>query len=396
MESEAARPAADAVLVAELVTARSALDALGAEWDALAVACDRPQMAPGVVLPWWRHVAPANARPRVVVVRDGERLVGLAPFYVDPSARRARIDYRLPGIELCGGLAPLATRDREWEVAGAICATLALATPRPDVIALEGVPTASTWAAALRAHWPGARRPAVHRYQVHGSPVVTLREPSFEAWLGAKSSNFRGQMRRLRRRFAAAGGVTRTTTEATLDDDVATFARLHAQRWEDRGRSNLVELGERLPAMLADVGRALLPSGRFRLRVLELDGEAISSQLFLAAGSTVLYVNGGWDDRHAQLKPSMLGLLDTVEQAFATGERRIDLGVGEQPYKQRFADDGDPVGWSIVMPPARRRPFTRAHTAPMLAGYALRSAAKRALSDAQAERVRAVRARLPT
>jgi CelD/BcsL family acetyltransferase involved in cellulose biosynthesis len=128
--------------------------------------------------------------------------------------------------------------------------------------------------------------------------------------------------------------------------------------------------------------------------MLELDGEPISAQLFLAAGRTVLYVNGGWDERHAALKPSMLGLLYTVEATFATGERRIDLGVGEQSYKQRFANDDDPVGWSILMPPGRRRLLTRAGTAPMLARYALRDVAKRVLTDAQAKRVRAVRARL--
>jgi len=146
--------------------------------------------------------------------------------------------------------------------------------------------------------------------------------------------------------------------------------------------------------MLADVGRALLPSGRFRLRMLELGGEPISAQLFLAAGRTVLYVNGGWDERHAALKPSMLGLLYTVEATFATGEQRIDLGVGDQSYKQRFADADDPVGWSILLPPGRRRLLTRAHTAPMLVRYALRGAAKRMLTDAQAKRLKGLRARV--
>jgi CelD/BcsL family acetyltransferase involved in cellulose biosynthesis len=354
------------MLAAEMVTARDALEPLSAEWDALAVACGRPQMAPGFVLPWWRHVAPPDARPRLVAVREGDRLVGIAPFYVEPSARRTRIDYRLPGIELCAGIAPLAVRDCEWDVATAIGAELACAKPRPSLIALEGVPIASPWAIALRERWPGARRPTLRQYHLHGCPLVTLREASFDAWLAGKSSNFRGQMRRLRRGFAAAGGTTRLATDATLDEDVAAFARLHAQRWEGRG---------------------------FRLRMLDLEGEPISAQLFLAAGETVLYLNGGWDKRHAKLKPSMLGLLDAIEETFATGERRIDLGVGDQAYKQRFANGNDPVGWSILMPPGPWRPLTRAHTAPMRVRYATRDVAKRALSDQQADRLRALRAR---
>ncbi len=382
------------MLAAEMVTAQDALEPLSAEWDALAIACDRPQVTPGFVLSWWRHVAQPDARLRFVVVRDGELLVGIAPFYVEPSAHRARIDYRLPGIELCAGIAPLAVRGREWDVAAAIGETLAHATPHPSLIALEGLPLAAPWPAALRERWPGARRPTLRQYHLDGCPLITLRERSFEAWLAGKSANFRGQMRRLRRGFAAAGGTTRLAADATLEQDVATFARLHAQRWDGRGESNLVRLGARLPAMLADAGRALLPSGRFRLRMLELDGEAISAQLFLAAGQTVLYVNGGWDERQAKLKPSLVGLLDTVEQTFATGERRVDLGVGEQAYKQRFADGNDPVAWSVLIPPGPRRPLTRAHTAPMRMRYLVRDAAKRTLTHEQADRLRALRARL--
>jgi CelD/BcsL family acetyltransferase involved in cellulose biosynthesis len=381
-------------LVTQTVTAQDALEPLSAEWDALAAACDRPQMAPAFVLAWWRRVASPDAQPRLVTVRERGRLVGIAPFYVEPTARRARIDYRLPGIELCGGMAPLAVHGRETEVATSVGAALADATPRPHLIALEGLPTASPWAAALRDSWPGARRPTLRQYQVHGCPIVTLKEPSFDAWLADKSTNFRSQMRRLRRHFTAAGGTSRLSTEATLERDVWAFVHLHEQRWDGRGYSNLVQLGERLPAFLQDLGEALLPSERFRLRMLELDGEAISAQVFLAAGDTVLYVNGGWDERHARLKPSMLGLLDTVETTFSQNERRIDLGAGEQAYKLRFADDNDPIGWSILVPPGHRRLITRAHTAPMLTRYALRDAAKRALSDEQTAKLRTLRARL--
>ena len=381
-------------LVTQTVTARDGLEPLAGEWDELAVASSRPQMTPSFVLAWWRHVASPDAQPRIVTVRDEGRLVGIAPFYVEPSARRARIDYRLPGIELCGGLAPLAVGGRESEVAASIGAALAEATPRPHLIALEGLPTDSPWAAALHDRWPGARRPTLRQYHAHGCPIVTLREPSFDAWLAAKSTNFRGQMRRLRRQFTAAGGTSRLTTDATLERDVTAFVRLHEQRWEGRGCSNLVQLGERLPAFLQDVGETLLPSERFRLRVLELNGTAISAQLFLAAGDTVLYLNGGWDERHAKLKPSMLGLLDTVEATFSQAERRIDLGPGEQAYKQRFADDTAPVGWNILVPPGHRRLITRAHAAPMLTRYALRDAAKRALTEEQAAKLRTLRARL--
>ena len=123
------------MLISELITSLPALAAVEAEWDGLAIVCALPLMAPALILAWWRHLAPPGAQPRAVVVRDGDQLVGLAPFFVEPDARRGRVDYRLPGIEV--RLAPLAVPGREWEVAAAIGRELASARPLPDVIALD-------------------------------------------------------------------------------------------------------------------------------------------------------------------------------------------------------------------------------------------------------------------
>ncbi|HEX5146224.1 MAG TPA: GNAT family N-acetyltransferase [Conexibacter sp.] len=381
------------MLAAELVTDVEALDALAPQWDALAADCALPQMSPAWVLAWWRHVAPDGAQPRTVVVRDGAELVGVAPYYVETGGG-GRVDYRLPGIEIAARLAPLARRDREWDVAEAIGATLARATPRPDALLFEGVPVESHWLTALRERWPGALRPPLRSTSFDGNPVATLAGDSFEQWLAARSSNFRGQMRRLRRRFADAGGSSRLATRATLAADAATLTRLHAMRWDGRGHSNLVDLGDRFSAMVVELGERLLDERRFALRVLELDGEPVAAQLFVGAGGTVLFVNGGWDERHAALKPSLLCLLDAVEDGFAAGADRLDLGVGEQSYKLRFADGSLPLAWAVLLLPTPRLPLTAARTAPALAQARLRDGAQRMLSEQHVERLRAARQRL--
>ena len=378
---------------AELVTEVERLAELTPEWDALAAECGMPQLSPAWVLAWWRHVAPPAAALRAVVVRDGAALAGLAPYYVERGTG-GRVDYRLPGIEIAGRLAPLARTGREWDVAEAIGAALAGADPRPDALLFEAAPVEALWAAALRERWPGPLRPRLWRTNLDACPLVTLREESFDAWLAGKSSNFRGQMRRLRRRFAEAGGISRLATRETLADDAATLTRLHAMRWVGRGHSNLVDLGDRFSALVHDAGEQLIDDGRLSLRVLELDGEPVCAQLFLAAGATALFVNGGWDERHADLKPSLLCLLDAVEDAFAHGAQRIDLGVGQQSYKLRFADGSMPVEWGVLMAPGRRLPLTALRTAPAFARSELRAGALRVLSDEQVERLRTAQRRL--
>jgi CelD/BcsL family acetyltransferase involved in cellulose biosynthesis len=380
----------------ELITDLSAMEALYAEWDALAVAGKLPQMSPAWQLAWWRHLAPDVAQPRVIAVRNKSRLVGIAPFFVQPSARHRRVDYRLPGIELAVRLAPLALPGSEWRVAGAIGRALDQADPRPDAIALEGSPLASHWPVALRESWPGPMRPLMRRYSIYGSPTVSLREPSYEAWLRTKSAHFREHMRKQRRKFEAAGGSARLSTAETLDSDIDTLMRLHTTRWESLGASNLVARGERMPAMLRDVGRQLLAESRFRLMVLELDGEPISAHLALAAGGEILAVNGGWDERWARLSPTVVHCLYLIENAIEHGDERIDLGLGEQAYKRRLADGNDPVAWVLLMVPGRRLALTATRTTPLLARYGVRDAAKRALTKEQIDALRSLRQRVHT
>jgi CelD/BcsL family acetyltransferase involved in cellulose biosynthesis len=381
------------MLTGESIVDLGAMEDLYAEWDALAVACALPQMSPAWVLAWWRALAPHGAAPRVVAVRDAGRLVGLAPFFVEPG-RGGRVDYRLPGIELAVRLAPLALPGREWHVAETFAHVLARADPRPDAIALEGTPLASHWPAALCARWPGPVRAIAWQYALYGCPTVSLRAPSYEAWLEGKSASFRRETRRHRRAFLAEGGSVRMSTRATLSDDIAAFVRLHTARWQSLGASNLVARGERMPAMLEDVGESLVDQGRFRLMMLEIDGEPVSAHLALAAGGEVLFVNTGWDERFARLSPSSVNMLYALEHAFACGDRRVDLGLGEQAYKQRVADGDDPVAWVLIATPGRRLALTLLRSAPLLARYAVRDAATRALSAEQAQRLRAARRRL--
>jgi CelD/BcsL family acetyltransferase involved in cellulose biosynthesis len=379
------------VLAARLIEDLPALEELREEWDELAVLDALPLMAPDWVLPWLRRLAPAGAEPRVVVVYEGEELVGIAPFYVVHHGSRGRIDYRLPGIELGARLAPLAKPGREWEVAEAVAHTLAGATPRPDLVALESVPPDSLWLAALREQWPARIRPPIRVYHVHGSPTVTLSAGTFESWMASRSASFRKNCRRRGRMFEAEGGVMRLGSVQTLPADIETLMHLHTERWSERGESSLTARADRLPAMLEEAGRALTESGRFRIWVMEIEGRPIWANLFLAAGGELLAVNSGWDERWARMSPPLLGMLHAIEDAFQRGDRRLDLGIGDDPFKLQFADGNDPVAWGILLAPGARLPVTALGTAPMLLASALRDTAKRTLTPEQLDRLRRLR-----
>ncbi len=374
---------------ARLVSDLAGLEQIAAEWDVLAQINKRPLQAPAWLLGWLRHLAPKSAQPRAVAVHAEGELVGLAPFYVNSSSG-GRLDYRLMGDALPRS-SPLVRPGFERDAAIAIGEVLHQAKPRPDVIALEGEPSNSSWGCLLRDHWPGSIRPPTRRYLVKDSPTLDLGAESFDAWLAGKSSNFRGQMRRIRRDFVQAGGSARISDLDTLEADIDAFMRLHSTRWEGRGTSSIAARSAQMRAIFGDVGRAHTESLRFRLWMLEIEGEPISAQLFVEAGGEVVYMNGGWDERFAKLKPAILGILYAVEDSFARREERIDLGPGGQPYKLRFADGNDPIAWTILMVPGRRLPLTAARLTPMLTHAAARSLAKRSLSARNADRARRIR-----
>ncbi len=186
------------------------------------------------------------------------------------------------------------------------------------------------------------------------------------------------------------------STQQTLSQDVATFMHLHTLRWEGRGQSSLVAYGERMTAMLNAVGQAPNETNPIRIIIVEIDGQPIAAQLCAAVGGEILFINSGWDERFAKLSPAILAELAALEDAFARGERRADLGPGEQLAKLRLADGNDPLAWTILMLPGRRLPLTYARSTPMLVSRRARETAKRIINDEQAKRLRELRKRLPS
>lgn len=331
---------------AQLVEDPAAFSELARAWDALAVANRLPLAAPAVAEAWWRHLAPAGAKLRHVVVRDGTAVAGVAPLWADGR------DLRLAGAGVFNRLAPLAQPGHEEAVAAA----LATALDGGDVLLLEGMPADSPWPALLQRRLPRSRPFERARFP---APVAHLR-PSFDDWLGSRSKNFRSQMRRARRDLEQAGGQARQATDETLRADLESLWRLHGARWEGQTEeSNLAEYGPALVDALEAAGRSL-GGGRFRLWVVDVDGEPAAAHLFVAAGGLVTYWNGGWDERHARFKPALLSILAAVEQACEGGDDLFDLGAGAQDYKQRFADGDDPLTWSGLILPGPRAWLARA------------------------------------
>src|ERR1700761_4037633 len=104
---------------AEIIDDADALEGPSAAWDALASYARLPLAAPAVLPAWWPNTRAARAALRVVVVRDGGEVVGVAPYFPEPARRWGRRDYRLIGSGHLVAIAPLAACGRGGEGAEA-------------------------------------------------------------------------------------------------------------------------------------------------------------------------------------------------------------------------------------------------------------------------------------
>jgi CelD/BcsL family acetyltransferase involved in cellulose biosynthesis len=348
------------------------LDPLLRAWDELACALGQPYAGPAWTLAWWRHLRPARARLHVVAVREGDELVGLGAFHVtieEAGTRRVRsLAARYGGTPL----GPLSLPGREAEVGELLAGSLAAIRPTVHAVHLDGVASSSPWPAALRAGWPGTR-PTQHREARRPLPTITLEGTTFEGWLATKSGNFRQTHRRRRRKLEGDGATVRMAgTVEEAHRDLEAFVRLHAGRWDWRGGSGRLKPTTR--AFLADLAEQLVPDGRFRLWSIDLDGETISSHLFVCGGGRANYWLGGFDDRFARYSPAMVTLLAAIEHAWSVGDRSVGLGAGRQEYKSRFTDEAEDLDWMTIVPaPAWRSPRTWAGLGPTLAQAAVRN-----------------------
>jgi CelD/BcsL family acetyltransferase involved in cellulose biosynthesis len=296
----------------------------------------------------------------VTAVYDAEELIGLLPVYYVPGRLGVR-HYRFLAAPTSLRCEPLALAGREIEVAAALGRAMAEQEDPPDILALEGVPSASAWTGLLAT--ASADRPAWMNTDLRmGAPWIDLSGSGYEAWFAAKSKNFREQTRRRRRKLDNEGAVFRRSDDRTVARDVDALARLHHSRWSSKGGSNV--MSPAVERMLVAAAPGLMPDDRFRLWCIDLDGRTISAHLFLVAGGTATYWLGGFDDEWSAQQPAMQVLVAAVEEAFARGDTRLDLGGGAQTYKYRLASAEEELVWSFVVPRERRYLLARLSLAP--------------------------------
>jgi len=348
------------LLQSEIISDPADLDREWTAWDALAVQGSRPYCAPGWAMPWWSSAQPAGCQLRAITIKDDRSLVALAPFYVTRH-RFGVTRWRLLADDASSYLEPLTRPQLLKPAAAAIAAALSRADRNVDVVSFQAVPNTSPWPRLLCESWP-KRRPRLSIVQRMLAPYVDVADGGYAGWLASRSRNFRQQMSRRRREFVRCGGMFR---RAASHDEVMLglkeFERLHGERWEGRGGSQA--LTAPIAQMLQHAG-GQLDSARLMVWTAEVEGVAVGSAVFVAAGTEMQYWLGGFDEKWSRCSPSLLLLVEAVRHAADAGYHRVSLGPGPTAYKYRLATGQDMLEWIDLLPHGKRYPYVRACQSP--------------------------------
>ena len=319
---------------AEVISELERLESLVEAWDDLAVSQSRPRSAPAWVISWYRHVLPRRARPRVIVVWDGETLAGVMPLFVhrDPLGL---FKYQLAGTHTLYGVEPLVRPGAFEDVSAVLGVALASVVPRPDIVEFDCMVDVRPWLQGVATQWP-RRDPEVadRTSREH----LTKFGDGFEPWLESKTPMFRKNLRRGRRDLGMEGLRPAVHLDAqSVIERLPALARQYESRKGGRGGEGM-KFDARVCAMISDAVTRLSGSGRVCLATWEKPGTVAVAHLAMGAGRELSAWVCGFDPAVARASPGIVNLATLFEHAAGAGYSVVDLGPGEEPYKLRFAN----------------------------------------------------------
>ena len=324
------------------ITMHDTLDGLRPAWEKLAEVDDSIFSTWEWLDTWWRKFG--RERPLLVATWSdaGSGTTGIIPMYL--AARYPVRVLRLMGHGPSDRLGPICGPGERDTAALVWTEVLESRLPGWDMLLADELPATNEWATAL-----GGVRMARQ-----ASPVARLAPDGWEAWLAARSRNFRATLTRAGRRLDAHGTVRyRTTTDPDrVAHDLSQVMRLHTLRWAGTGSRGGFAGRE---AFHRECCRTAFRRGWLRLRFAEIDGRPVGALYNLAYGRNESFYLSGRDPAVQDASVGLLLQAYAIRQAHAEGREEYRFLRGSEPYKYRFADEDHPLeAVAVTRSPAGR------------------------------------------
>jgi len=306
-----------------LLTNAAQLLVIADEWSGLYGCCPgaSPFQRPEWIVSWAETFVPECIR--VVEVRSGNTLVGLAPLLIYPRGQERVLAFMSGGIS--DYLDLLVDPQHENEVAFAIIQVIH-ELDRWTTLDLTDLPANSVLHRTMLAQLATS----------HDQCSCVLLPKTREELVQQFSRRQRANLRQARSRIQKAGGArVETATAETLTEFLDDLFRLHGIRWLRDGQSGVLA-DEKVKAFHRKVVPALHAEGILRLHRLRLRDQTVAVMYTLLHRETVFCYLQGYDPEFAALSPGTYLMFAVMEDAIVSGMTKFDLLRGEEAYKQHW------------------------------------------------------------
>ncbi|HEX8889979.1 MAG TPA: GNAT family N-acetyltransferase [Pyrinomonadaceae bacterium] len=335
------------MITVEKVLTREGFSGLASVWNPLLreSASDTLFLTHEWLSVWW-EVFGGKRELYILLVRDGEELIGIAPLLRKEVRHYGLLPFRRleflasgedQADEVCSEyLDFILRRGRELEALEHVFRTLRANSAEWDELLLTNVSADSTNLALLEkiCEAAGINSSVLHK---QNSSYLTL-DTDFESYLARLGKKFQSNLRRERRVAEKHGGHLRIIDSIDgFEENFETLISLHQACWTERGEPG-VFASERFTRFHKAVAPVILRNGWLRLYVYLLGDEAVSALYAFAYNQKLFYYQSGFAGRRAPLySPGTLIQSHAIEDAVKSGFREFDFLTGEEHgYKAKW------------------------------------------------------------
>jgi len=293
------------------------------DWSNLHERCPKstPFQSPEWILAWADAFSPEKMR--VVEVRRGDMLVGLAPLLIFPRGDEDVLAF------MAGGVSDYLDVVVDPRFACQACSAILEATAEIEgwtILDFTDLPATSV-----------LHRTDLVQFKVPHDRCSSLKLPEAKQELlqvlsKRQRANLRNACSRLQR---AGGGTFELASAETLPEFLEDLFRLHTDRWSQLGEAGVLA-DEKVRILHCQAAPHLLRRGTLGLYRLRVNDRTVAALYTLLGCETVYCYLQGFDPEFAHLSPGTQLMFFALENAIQRGMRKFDLLRGDEAYKKHW------------------------------------------------------------
>jgi CelD/BcsL family acetyltransferase involved in cellulose biosynthesis len=321
-----------AAIAVELIEQRSQIPLTAAEWNALVERNETNSIFQTHQWfdAWWRTFGDAHELFFLLLRQEG-RIVGFGAMMLRRMALGAR------RLEFVGtgnaDYQDFVVPEDKQAALHVICEFLRAHSSRWSSACLTNVPSQSSTVFYVRE--------AGRRFGLHLAEEGRVRCPALQLSdrQGAEKLLKKYSLKRPLNWFSSRGEVRfrNVTSLDEIKDWLPVFFEQHAERWHAVGRPSLFDT-DRQRAFYLALTAGLHASGWLLFSVVEFNGQPIAFHFGFDYSGSLIWYKPSFEVRYAEHSPGLLLTRKIIEDGLQRSKRELDFTIGEEAFKDRFAN----------------------------------------------------------